>query len=442
MKVRSSKLESFIFGDLIVTAVLAVLAYGTVEPWSLALFELNALLIAVLLAIHFVFDPQAGWRGLRIALPLVALVIFGVVQFLPFRSASRFQTPTLSLDPQATKEATVKLLALTIYFIAALHTLCQSGRRKTLLVVLTIFGFAVSLFAILQRLTSNNKLYWVRPVSPYIAFYGPFGNYNHFAGMIELILPLPLAYLLLAKINFEQRGLWLFSVVLMAVAVIFSFSRGGMLALGVEVMALMLIAAALRNRATDTFAPRETLSNRWMFGGAVAAVLLLILWIGYEPLVKRFGSIREGASEYSVVTRTEYWRGAWQMFLDHPLRGVGLGAFPTAYPAYGRSSVRNERLEQAHNDYLQLLTDAGLIGAIIGLWFLFELGRILRRQFHKVHQARSPDRALMVGGAVAMLGIAVHSFLDFNLQIAANALLFLLVVALSTTVDLAPTNTQ
>src|SRR5690242_7699405 len=112
MKVRSSKLESFIFGDLIVTAVLAVLAYGTVEPWSLALFELNALLIAVLLAIHFVFDPQAGWRGLRIALPLVALVIFGVVQFLPFRSASRFQTPTLSLDPQATKEATVKLLAL------------------------------------------------------------------------------------------------------------------------------------------------------------------------------------------------------------------------------------------------------------------------------------------------------------------------------------------
>src|SRR5262249_1635751 len=153
-------------------------------------------------------------------------------------------------------------------------------------------------------------------------------------------------------------------------------------------------------------------------------------------------SFREGANEYSVVTRTEYWRGAWQMFLDHPLTGVGLGAFPTAYPAYGRSSVRNERLEQAHNDYLQLLTDTGLIGAIFGIWFLIELGRVLRRQFRHVYQARSLDRALMVGGAVAMLGIAVHSFLDFNLQIAANALLFLLVVALSTTVDLASTNTQ
>jgi O-antigen ligase len=400
------------------------------------------LLIAVLLAIRFVFDSQAEWRSLRIAAPLFALVIFGIVQFLPFRSASPFQTPTLSLDPQATKEATVKLLALTIYFIAALYTLRRSGRRKTLLVVLTIFGFAVSLFAIIQRLTSNNKLYWVRPVSPYIAFYGPYGNYNHFAGMVELILPLPLAYLLLAKINFEQRLLWLFSVVLMAVAVIFSISRGGMLALGVEVLALMLIAAALRNRITDRFEPREMLSSKWMFGGAVAAILLLILWIGYEPLVKRLGSLREGANEYSVVTRTEYWRGAWQMFLDRPLAGVGLGAFPTAYPAYGRSSVRNERLEQAHNDYLQLLADAGLIGAIFGIWFLFELVRILRHQFRQVHQTRSLDRALMVGSAVAMLGIAVHSFLDFNLQIAANALLFLLVAALSATIDLASTNTE
>ncbi|MEO6724376.1 MAG: hypothetical protein ABIU20_01955, partial [Blastocatellia bacterium] len=183
MSAKSSKLESFIFGDLVVTAIMAVLAYGTVEPWSLTLFELNALLMAVLLAIRYVFDSQAKWGQWRIALPLLALVVFGFLQFLPFGAASQFKPPTLSLDPQATKEATIKLLSLTIYLIAGLHALRQSERRKKLLVTLTLFGFAVSLFAILQRLTSNNKLYWVRPVSPYIAFYGPFGNYNHFAGM-------------------------------------------------------------------------------------------------------------------------------------------------------------------------------------------------------------------------------------------------------------------
>jgi O-antigen ligase len=167
----------------------------------------------------------------------------------------------------------------------------------------------------------------------------------------------------------------------------------------------------------------------------LAAIVLLALWIGYEPLANRFGSIREGAGEYSVVTRTEYWQGAWRMFLDHPITGVGLGAFPTAYSSYGRSSARNERLEQAHNDYLQLLTDAGLIGAALGLWFLFELIRVLRRQLRHFHQARSLDRSLVVGGYVAMLGIGIHSFLDFNLQITANALLFLLVVALPVSID-------
>ncbi|HEX9005516.1 MAG TPA: O-antigen ligase family protein [Blastocatellia bacterium] len=420
----SSKLESFIFTDLMVTAIFAVLAYGTVEPWSLALFELNALLVAVLLAIRFVFQPKTDWGHWRIALPLAVWLLLSAAQ-IAF---------SLTLDRQATKEASVKLLALTVYFLAALVTLRTSERRKIALVTLTVFGFAVSLFAILQRLTYNGKMYWVRPVSAYIAPFGPYGNYNHFAGMVELLLPLPLAYLLFAKINLEQRLLWLFSVVLMAVALIFSLSRGGILALGIELAALILFAVFAGRRDQQP----ETSANKFVLGGALAAVVVLALWIGYEPLSKRFGTVREGASEYSVVTRTEYWRGAWQMFLDHPIAGVGLGAFPTAYPSYGHSSAKNERLEQAHNDYLQLLADAGLIGALVGLWFLFELIRTARGQFQTLARARNQDRALVIGGYVAMLGIAVHSFLDFNLQIAANALLFLLVVALATTSDFKP----
>ncbi|HMV51131.1 MAG TPA: O-antigen ligase family protein [Blastocatellia bacterium] len=428
---NSSKLESFIFADLLATAVFAVLAYGTVEPWSLALFELNALLVAVLLAVRFVFQPEAGWGDWRMALPLVAWLAFGAAQ-MAF---------SLTLDKQATKEASVKLLALTIYFLAALATLRRSERRKKALIVLTIFGFAVSLFAILQRLTYNGKMYWVRPVSAYIAPFGPYGNYNHFAGMVELLLPLPLAYLLFSKINLEQRLLWLFSVVMMSLALVLSLSRGGLLALGIELAVLMPAARWDRLqsvRAGEQARAFSTVGNGLILGGALTAVALLALWIGYEPLSKRFGTVRQGAGEYSLVTRTEYWRGAWQMFLDHPVAGVGLGAFPTAYPAYGRSSVRNERLEQAHNDYLQLLADTGLIGGLIGLWFLIELLRRARKQLGALRHLRSADRAMLLGGYVAALGIGVHSFLDFNLQIAANALLFLLVVALAATIDFKP----
>ena len=104
-----SKLESFIFADLLATAMVAILAYGTVEPWSLALFELNALLIAVLLAVRFTFDAQADFGRWQMALPLLALSVWGTAQFA---------VPALSLDSQATKEATVKVLALAVYFLA------------------------------------------------------------------------------------------------------------------------------------------------------------------------------------------------------------------------------------------------------------------------------------------------------------------------------------
>lgn len=441
-----SKLAGFIFANLLVTALLAVLAYGTVEPWSLALLELNALLLAVLLALRFVLDPQADWNGWRLALPLFALVLLGIIQSISYGSPPIADAPesipltqltrTLSRDPQATREATIKLLALAVYFIAALHTLRDAHRRRVVLSALTIFGFAVSLFAIIQRLTGNDKMYWVRPASN-IAFYGPYGNYNHFAGLIELILPLACAHLLFARIEFERRLLWLFSVVLMAVAVIYSLSRGGILALGVQMLALLLIANIARQR-WDNETQHALAGNKLIIVTAFISVVLLAIWIGYEPLAKRLGAVRQGASEYSVVSRAEYWRASWRIFLDHPLTGVGLGAFPAVYPAYGRSSVKLERLEQTHNDYLQLLTDAGLLGALLGLWFLFEIIRVARRQWPRLAHARSHDRALVVGGYVAMLGIAVHSFLDFNLQIAANALVFLLIVALTGAIDFAP----
>lgn len=418
MNSNRSKFDSFIFADLVVTVMFAVLAYGTVEAWSLALLELNALLLAVMLAVRFTFDEQAEFRNWRLVLPLLAITGWGAIQ-----------AAVISLDRQATKETTVKWLAMAIYFIAALHTLRSSERRKKVLYGLTVFGFAVSLFAIVQRLTYNGKMYWMRPVSPYIAPYGPYGNYNHFAGLIELILPLPLAYLLLARIKLDERLLWLFGVVMMAVALLFSGSRGGILALGVQVLALMIVSGWMQQRGlSEGF---NLGGNKLIAGGALAAVLLLVLWIGYEPLVKRFSLLQQGTSEYSLVTRTEYWRGAWRMFTDHPLTGVGLGAFPAVYPFYGRSSVKNERLEHVHNDYLQLLTDGGLIGGLIGLWFLVELIRVARRQLQHLERTRSQDRALTLGGYVALLGIAVHSFLDFNLQIAANALLFLFVLALT-----------
>jgi O-antigen ligase len=119
------------------------------------------------------------------------------------------------------------------------------------------------------------------------------------------------------------------------------------------------------------------------------------------------------------------------MFRAHPLTGVGLGAFPTAYPPFGRSSARLERLETAHNDYLQLLTDAGLLGAVLLCWFLAEAARQVRHTRRHWMALRSHDRAICLGGWLAVLGIAIHSCVDFNLQITANAMLCVIALAVA-----------
>ena len=431
------KLDSILFINLLLTAVLAPLAYGTVEPWSLALFELNGLLLGVLLTARLVFDQTVAWpvwrKDWRLALPLMTLLLLAAIQLLPLRSAQPasdvFQVAqawrTLSLDAQATRESAVKLLALLCYFAAALHLLRDAGRRRKLLITLSILGGSLALFAIVQKLTWSGKLYWLRPVSPYVAPFGPYANYNHFAGLMELLWPLPFAYALFARVEAGQRALFLFAVVLMAAALLFSLSRGGMLAFGVQLAALLWLA-----RRWQRDEQRRLLSAPALVGLSALLIAVLALWVGADQLLRRFQSIGQGTQEYSVVTRLEYWRAAMQMFKDHSILGVGLGAFPAVYPRYGHSSAKLERLEQTHNDYLQMLTDAGLLGGLLLLWFLVELLRQLHRQWRGLAHARSQERALWAGGYVALLGIAVHSCLDFNLQIAANALICLLVVAL------------
>lgn len=440
----ASGLERFLFADLMAMMMLAVVAFGTVEPWSLLIFQLNALLAAVALAVWQLIDSGFDWRRLRFSLPLWLLLGLALLQLLPLGGSPGLAggdagetlppelrippLPTISADPQATREAAVKLLSLAICFTVALLTTRTTARRRLAMRLLSAFGLAISILAIVQRLTWNGRLYWFRTVSPNVAPFGPYGNYNHFAGLIELLFPLALARLLLGRCEAEERVFLAFATIMMIVAGIFSLSRGGMLAITLQLLLFGLLLAIGRRRWDPSPLTMRSLLTPVL---VLAVVLVLTLWIGYEPLLRRLGTTAQGDAERSLVTRVDYWRSAWQIFRDHPVAGVGLGAFPAVYPRYGSSSARHERLEQAHNDYLQLLTDTGLLGGAVALTALALLIRQLRRQWRHVERLRSDDRAALAAAAIAIAGILLHSFVDFNLQIAANALLFSFVVSLA-----------
>jgi len=161
---------------------------------------------------------------------------------------------------------------------------------------------------------------------------------------------------------------------------------------------------------------------------AVGVVIVLIsgalLLSGPEVFTRFLGT---PIADDPTTGRAHFWRTTVDVIRTYPLSGTGLGSFGTIYP---RFDTRNGqyRLEQAHNDYLQVLSDAGIIGAILGLAFIFILFRraLARRETHDRFR-----RAVTTGAMAGCFAALVHSFFDFTLHTTANALLFLVLAAMT-----------
>jgi O-antigen ligase len=116
------------------------------------------------------------------------------------------------------------------------------------------------------------------------------------------------------------------------------------------------------------------------------------------------------------------------MWREKPFLGWGLGTFPIVYPQF-RSFYTSFFVNQAHNDYLQLIVETGIAGFAIALWFLV---LAFRRAWAKLENwTETINGTLTVAALLGCIGILVHSFLDFNLQIPANAALFYVLCAIA-----------
>jgi O-antigen ligase len=126
-------------------------------------------------------------------------------------------------------------------------------------------------------------------------------------------------------------------------------------------------------------------------------------------------------------------RGAAHMFLDHPVAGTGLGSLVAVYPRY-ETYYDGKIVDHVHNDYMEMLAETGIAGALCGLAFLWILFREARSCF--AAEQGHFSRAIHAGAITAVCGLLLHSLVDFNLHIPSNALLFLLQAHLATTTPL------
>jgi len=391
----------------------SVLAHGVVEVWSESVLEIGAALLFLAWAIAAVQSSESKieWGGLHWAAG--GMLVWAILQLV-----LRF-----TVYPFLTWTALLRWGACALIFFVATQVFRERRDYRVLTWFLVVLGFAVALEGIIQYFTSTGSIYWLRQLSAGGQPFGPYVNSNHFAGLMELLAPIGMAFLAFRGVRRDLVPLvGLFTLVPVG-AIFLSASRGGVVAFLIETAVLAALFIFRR-------------SQKLKIAPAVAFVLLgmaVIGWLGATRAVGRFLPNQPG--EATLPRRWSMFNGATHIFLAHSLTGTGLGTFEVVYPRY-ETDYDGKLVNHAHNDYIETLADLGVPGGLLGLAFLVTL-------FKKGAAGLTSEQshfsfAFHAAALTACIGLLLHSLVDFNLQIPSNALIFLIQAGLAVTPALPP----
>jgi O-antigen ligase len=377
------------------------LAFGTTEPWSIFVMEAGSAALFLLWIGKQVLQGEMTIKWNPLFLPMGVFGLIVIVQLAFHRSAYPHDTASLAL---------LYCSYATLCFLAA-QTLLRGPQARNLAVVISLYGAALAFFALIYGVSSNGKLYWLRQPHDGGWIYGPYVNHNHYAGLMEMLIPIPLVLSLTHLATNRTRAVAAAAAAVMVGTVFLSGSRGGMLAIVAELVIL----------ATLLIKQKRGLLTAAGIGVFMVIVVGLLTWLGGNELVRRIGTVGMSHAEISNDIRIAIDRDGFRMFLKRPILGWGLGSFPVVYPQF-RTFYTNFFINQAHNDYLQLLVETGLLGFGSMVWFLLT---IYTRAIKKIaNWTGEISAATTLACVLGLSGILVHSAFDFNLQIPANAALF------------------
>ena len=454
MKERVSKVERLrrlldraIFASLLALVVLVAVPYGSVDPVWEGAFGGAVFIVGAL----WMIEGAAGGRwfveGHRMLVPLVVLTVFAAAQSLPLLGVETVAgvevRRAISADPIETVRAAMKLAALTLALALLLRYVSSERRLRALVWALVVVGVASALFGVARQTTRGGAAeFFSQRLAANVYGYGQFFNRNHFAFFMEMALGAAAGLLVGARR--ERVLVYLAAALPVWAALVLSNSRGGILGMfALTAVAALVYFARVRRRREESGRAEErswgeTLSNSFLFRAASLGVLLTVvlagvLWTGGERLASRLEALPSDVSAGQSKVRwgdrrVEIWGATVKLIRDYPLTGVGFGAYRAAVTKHHDASGEMS-LEQAHNDYLELLASGGLVGAGLAAWFGFEFVRRARRRLRGRGLSR---RGLCAGALAGLAAVAVHSLFDFGLHVTANALACVVLVAVAT----------
>jgi O-antigen ligase len=339
---------------------------------------------------------------------------------------------TLSYTPRVALAWWVFLISLCMFF-ATVRSLCADAKiLKRVVYVMLGVALMEAIYGLIQALVPTLGVLWVDYIQAYMGdARGTFINRNHFAGFIEMVWPLALGFTLaqggwgqgytlkkiLASERLNRQALLALGIVVLLLALLFSRSRGGISGASIGFLTFILLA---RKGSKGTF--RHT----WLLLiGIIGMLVFYSVNIGVGSVTERFFRLSDGDS------RLDFWRDSLPIIKGHPL-GIGLRNYEKVFPVYNVSNLSDNKLvDYAHNDYLQLLIEAGWIGFIAMLaGFLIFMWKSAYRIKH-MNPHKDPMRFFLATGAFSgLVSLAFHSFFDFNLQIPANCVYFVTLMAI------------
>jgi len=420
-EIETTWASKLLFFLLCATIIFTTLAYGAVHHPIIAIFYVIAAIVVLLWVFDAFTNGVLRFNKSLLQIPLLAAFLYGILQTIPFGAHTEVAglveiSRTISFDPFWTQVAAFHFLALLI-FLAALLTYIDSAKRlNKIVLVITIFGFVFAFFAVLQSVLSPNKIYGIYEVD-YATPFGSFVNRHNFAAFMEMSIAVPLGLMFVGAVQKDKKLLYVTAIALMGIALILSGSRGGLISLLAEIFFLLIVT-------TKTKGYNQVLIKVGLAVLLVATIIFGSMLIGGESSLTRLAET--ATSEDFSTNRTHIWDVTLNIIKNNFIFGTGYGSFGVAYTPYD-SLNGLERVEQAHNDYLQILADAGIIGLIIAGFFIFTL---FRTGLKNTRTSIPFRRGVAVGALAGCFAILVHSLFDFVLHTTAIAMMFITLVSL------------
>jgi len=446
---------------VIISAALALLvagiawgafSFGAVYPWGYWPLCAAAGLVGVT-GLAFIPRLPRGSTPAGLAAALVAIALACALQItpLPLATVSRVSpeaagiqaqyllggetgvSRALSIAPLATERALAILIAFGALIVGGACVFARAGTMR-LCGALAVFGPLLALTGIVQKALAATKPlgFWttIDGGNPY----GPFVNRNHFAGWMLMAVPVCLG-LLCARVSRQTRGmqmtvreriLWFGTesgsrlilmaagIGIMSLSIFLTGSRSGMIA---AVFALLMTALLVWRRHSGP--------ARIALAGLIVAMLIgVAAWAGIDQTLTRLAD----AASRDYAGRTGPWGDAWNVFRRYPLTGTGINTYGVAMLFYQRFAP-DVHFSAAHNDYLQVLAEGGLL---VGIPVAAAIGVLALTIWRRFREERSLSTFwIRAGATIGLLSIGIQEMGDFSLQMSGNAFLFAVVCAIA-----------